>query len=418
MSHPFGSCPCSANDRLSFSNSILTSCHRPGITSIFARQSGNPGCIASRMNPRSRAIIANSMLTPISFTGSCVSAAVCIGAPSSGRSGSTLLKNPPPSTVLATSTVSIVAVTHFIPASGGGSPAFTGSIANRAVCPPLRAAAINVLAHRSCRTRRGSGVLRIVSTTSFHSPRSALLASASIKATDVSFQRLNRSITHLYEYFPAFAYSVRVGVRFSSRATRPQSSSRSSFWIIRGGPVGAGSSPASLTAVRCLVKCFLTTAAEIPLICSNSSRVGARPSSVATSCMALRTCSLVVGIFLPCMDCPRKFGIRKIGKIPSQVGNAGDGSPAVVGLPFGRLMEGSQMVRSVAPAPYFIARTEHESKCFLRQNRRFLNLSHSLSDSISLPLLRSHRLPNAIRYSDVEPSGETPSRHWAANTKP
>ena len=41
------------------------------------------------------------------------------------------------------------------------------------------------------------------------------------------------------------------------------------------------------------------------------------------------------------------------------------GSPAVVGLPFGRALEGSQVDRSVAPAAYFIARINHESKRFL-----------------------------------------------------
>jgi hypothetical protein len=39
-------------------------------------------------------------------------------------------------------------------------------------------------------------------------------------------------------------------------------------------------------------------------------------------------------------------------------------SPADVGLPFWPALEGSQVDRSVAPAAYFIARINHESKSF------------------------------------------------------
>ncbi len=50
-SHFSGSCRWSLKLRLSYSNSILKCCHRPGATSTLASQSGNPACIDSITNP-------------------------------------------------------------------------------------------------------------------------------------------------------------------------------------------------------------------------------------------------------------------------------------------------------------------------------------------------------------------------------
>src|SRR5579859_1711145 len=86
-SHFFGSCPCSRKFLLSYSNSILTSCHLPGATCRLPRPSGSPRVHSdSTWNPRSHATSANRNTTPISFTGALVSGCRANGGPINGRS--------------------------------------------------------------------------------------------------------------------------------------------------------------------------------------------------------------------------------------------------------------------------------------------------------------------------------------------
>jgi hypothetical protein len=58
-------------------------------------------------------------------------------------------------------------------------------------------------------------------------------------------------------------------------------------------------------------------------------------------------------------------------------------SPADVGLPFWPALEGSQVDRSVAPAAYFIARINHESKSFVVGLLGNINVSSSRTPSAS-----------------------------------
>src|ERR1051326_1111367 len=86
-SHFFGSCPCSRKFLLSYSNSILTSCHFPGATCRLPRPSGSPRVHSdSTWNPSSHATSANRNTTPISFTGAFVSGCRLNGGPITGLS--------------------------------------------------------------------------------------------------------------------------------------------------------------------------------------------------------------------------------------------------------------------------------------------------------------------------------------------
>jgi len=87
---------------------------------------------------------------------------------------------------------------------------------------------------------------------------------------------------------------------------------------------------------------------------------------VASRCRVLMTCSFEIRDFLPCMASPSQDSNSQKLENPVAVDKSARVSPADVGLPFWPALEGSQVDRSVAPAAYFIARTNHESKDFLR----------------------------------------------------